>query len=644
MGIPAFLSKLEERNKETKKKFLKYLESDMESDSEIEREETGETGETGESEEEDESDDEEEDKSDKDIKRIYIDIQFVHGVIMEKNPELNLTNCNYDILIKLTINEIKTMIKRITEKTNCKILIFFESVPSVAKLQKNIQRKTKKIIRRKVEKELKTRLLIENGTKEEGLDSSETDTTFGVKHTYFNSEYTKYLIEAIENSDFEDVEIHSYNKDDKDNNKGEGEHRILNHIKKNISPENKNEIFYICTSDSDVILISVLLTNMLKHNITVNANIRKKNSNGKWIDINFFSKKFIKYAKTLVTVMNKKSIHDIINDLIFCLNLFGNDFIPGIYKLIEGNNEFENIIKTICRIDGNIINYDEKKLHHTINKTRLYTFIEKFSNENTNIKKEYYNLLVINDYKGDIKEDRKHLCYETICKQLDYGTYIYNSESKTNTKHMDIEKNRCGRMIRINMFNIREYDGKKIVTKLNQSFYSKSKMYEYDNEHLEEDITSETIISRATRYLEGLDFMVSLYFNSNTTIKTNYFWYYEYYKAPTVYELLLLGGTTIPSHNPKNEDIEYFDDIEYLKYIKKSVYFNIKNTVKKYLNIGYDEILSFDYKKRILFGYGVNNYNDMYLKQRYFIVPQDYKKSIIKLSCVEFNFKVYEKE
>jgi hypothetical protein len=94
-------------------------------------------------------------------------------------------------------------------------------------------------------------------------------------------------------------------------------------------------------------------------------------------------------------------------------------------------------------------------------------------------------------------------------------------------------------------------------------------------------LQAEADLARAKNYLEGLDFILDMYFNSIES-PPNYFWYYKYTKAPTLDEISnYLISNEISSHKENlPSDFDYLTREEYKSYMNCSCDKNI-NEIKR---------------------------------------------------------------
>ncbi len=583
---------------------------------------------------------------DKNISRMYIDFAFVITIVLEENPELNNSTPEVNkILISKTIDKLKELFK--IGSTNCEKHIYFESVASIAKLNEKINRRMCMILKKEVEKNLKETL---------GYIDGDPDKSNLVGKS-FGSEYINELIETMAKEKITHLYFHKYDQYNPDENKGEAEHRILNHIKK--SRIKTNDVFYICTSDTDLILISLILTNNLGRAIKgfkVNTMIYEKIQK-KYNLLYFDSKKYLEYLNGLFEGIDEYKIFKYINDLIFCMNILGNDFIPGLHK--ASAFDMNKIISYLKKQEKNIIFKFKEKYY--IDKNYLTSFLIQFKS----IKNEYdygsLKTVKIPDKQYLVDNYKKILCELLLEQQFTHGYYIYQSCFNDNSGKFGIDSidKTFQKLKRIretiitdpiifklsndsnnlktdktdnssdngSISNELESDNTPVYKiNINGPRYNSIDILKRDNNMFVELISNNEKELRAKNYLEGLDFILDMYFNS-TESPPNYYWYYKYTKAPSLNEISdYLITNEIPSHKENlPSDFDYFTRDEYKSYMNCACDKNINEIKRIYGKITYDNLTSVNHNKRIMFSHGVNHISEFYPKYKYYLDPVEWK-------------------
>ena len=175
---------------------------------------------------------------------------------------------------------------------------------------------------------------------------------------------------------------------------------------------------------------------------------------------------------------------------------------------------------------------------------------------------------------------------------------------------------------------------------INHPRYSNENILKKDNQLFVEVLTKKESNLRVKNYLEGLDFILDMYFNS-TISEPNYFWYYKYTKAPTLNQInYYLVKNSMPSHKQNlPSDIDYFTPNEYIQYIQCAVNKNIEEIKKIYGKITFDNIISTNHNNRIMFTHGINQLSHFYPKEKYFLDPIQWKKNKVpNYNVCTFNY------
>jgi hypothetical protein len=597
---------------------------------------------------------------DKNITRMYIDFAFVISIVLEENPELNDETVEVNkIVISKTIDKLKELFK--IGAVNCEKHIYFESVASTAKLNEKVNRRMCMMLKKEVENNLREIL----DYKDEEPDKS------NLVGKSFGSEYINELIHTISKEKITQLYFHKYDQYNPDENKGEAEHRILNHIKK--SRIKTNDIFYICTSDSDLILISLILTNNLGRAIKgfkVNTMIYEKIQK-KFNLLYFDSKKYLEYLNKLFVGIDDNKIFKYINDLIFCMNILGNDFIPGLHK--SSAFDLNKIISYLKKQEKNIIFKFKEKYY--IDKYCLTNFLLQFKSNKNEYDCESLKTIKIPD-KNYLTDNYRKILYNLLLEQqFTYGNYIYQSCFNDNSGKFGIDSidktfNKLKKIREIiitdpivfklsdksdkpdkpdnssdsgsvsNGDNLNSYPIYKI--NVNNSRYNSVDILKRDNNMFVEEITEKDKDSRAKNYLEGLDFILDMYFNSIES-PPNYFWFYKYTKAPSLDEISNYLITNEISSHKENlpSDFDYLTREEYKSYMNCACDKNINEIKKIYGQITYDNLTSVNHNRRIMFSHGVNHVSEFYPKYKYYLDPIEWKlNKNAKFDICVFNYVV----
>ncbi len=173
----------------------------------------------------------------------------------------------------------------------------------------------------------------------------------------------------------------------------EGEHKILQYIKKNCLNENTYVVYGL---DADLIFLMMTLTSKGFNNIYLMREAQQMESKDKSNGINFVSISIMKdcifdSVQSLTNDINLDK-SNVINDFIFICYLMGNDFLPHIPALDIYNNAIDKLLE--CYVDtvllyGYIINKTIDDIN--INNDVYYNFIIKLASDEEQTIIDNYN-------------------------------------------------------------------------------------------------------------------------------------------------------------------------------------------------------------------------------------------------------------
>lgn len=191
---------------------------------------------------------------------------------------------------------------------------------------------------------------------------------------------------------------------------GEGEKKIM----ENIIAEQHDGTVAIYSPDSDMIILSSILLNMVPRNCNIYV-IRydQQNKNYDIAFINIFIDNIIEYIKSnnnwLISDM------DTINDIMFIFTMFGNDFVHKI-ESIDAKKDSDILldiyIKTMYNKTKGIIKNGVVELHNMIEYFKDLSMYEGFLICDTYLSKRYKN------YKHLKSQFINHFWYDTLHKTL----------------------------------------------------------------------------------------------------------------------------------------------------------------------------------------------------------------------------------
>ena len=245
---------------------------------------------------------------------------------------LNLISTNLELLESKIINEIILYIKLLISQINPLITIYIaiDGVAPMAKIKHQRMRRFKAIYDKKY---------LESIAKKHNKDyQQEWNTSAITPGTIFMDNLTKHILSWIRSNKFSQKIIFSSSY-----TPGEGEHKILQHIRNSNIPPDNNIVIYGLDADLLFLAMSLQRPNIFLMRETsemeMNTNRSKKSTP---TDDDLFS--YISIDKLMETIyiimmqhINKPemtfSISNIVNDFIFLCYFCGNDFLPNIPSL-----------------------------------------------------------------------------------------------------------------------------------------------------------------------------------------------------------------------------------------------------------------------------------------------------------------------
>ena len=194
---------------------------------------------------------------------------------------------------------------------------------------------------------------------------------------------------------------------------GEGEHKIMNYLRKNNSIRNETNCIYGLDADLMILSMTLHVKNMyiLREHMIKNKIIPNK---FRFVSIDKIKKIIIKYVRKKWPIDSIKKVYsgNIINDVIFLLTFLGNDFVPNIPSL-ELNEDGLNILLDIY---SEVVQEIKKPLiinpkYCTINKDFFLSILKKLSEiEHESLitleenYKEYTNDILSQNFSNDVEK------------------------------------------------------------------------------------------------------------------------------------------------------------------------------------------------------------------------------------------------
>jgi hypothetical protein len=475
-------------------------------------------------------------------------IKFLEKNIEDTKHKINLvlelfpiSNENIKNAVKLDIvKHIEDLTKKYTKsKNNSDTLIYFDGIPSVAKIKEQLNRRIGMSI---------SKMLHQDIVKSKLINSSESL----IQKKLINNFPVISLDEPLINETREILIKKGFIV----NNKlkyGEAEHQIMTDLR---DEKFKNKNILLCSPDADLILLNMIIKVINNVNIDIYRETVISSSNFEFWDnieksekqkkqpISFYSRdiKFI-LINNLYESFNLKENQEILDFAYLCL-LLGDDFIPIISTL--SINILPKLIETYKKLNKPIIESDYK----SINYENLIEYIRELKNFENDV------------FIQKINKNNKKITNKLKESEQKYIEFL---------KFMKLTDN----IIIKKIF----YLDNGIIVKDDGSLKLLTKEFTKELVPLQED--------QMKNYLQGYKFIFDLYIKGNIT---NYKWVYQYNVAPSLnqiynylkdkrdYELNILFNY---SNNLESKNIKYFDLSTYKKYIEDNKNNILKNIIKK---------------------------------------------------------------
>lgn len=422
------------------------------------------------------------------IHNLYLDSNSIIYDAMRNIENTDISNIKTyeELLIKNVCLKIEEYIKNIKP---VEVLIAFDGVAPLAKLEQQRQRRYKSYFIKNIEDEIKKK---NNEYKEKKYIWNQSAITPGTEFMkklnlnikkYFKNP-KKFKCENIIISCSDEV--------------GEGEHKIFNYMRNN-KEQYKNKVTLIYGLDSDLIMLSLIHLYISEELYLFRENPGYDNELNKIYDKDELCIMNIKYlSHDIYDTLVKENFNDLTNeniknkiyDYILIYFLLGNDFMPHIPSLNIRTNGISIIIETYKSIfnkDETIYNGDKIKWN------KMKKLIQELANN------EHENLL--NEYKIINKEKEK------IFIAKDTKDEIHNF-SLLPTKNREIE------------YYIDPFQ--------------KGWEYRYYKKLFNLRINNDFRKQICNNYLEGLEWTMKYYTNGCI----NYRWYYKYNYPPLLCDLI----------------------------------------------------------------------------------------------------------
>lgn len=547
--------------------------------------------------------------TDKSVSRLYVDfVNIIHDVLAE-NKHLDNGKDESDVLI---IDKVLEKLKIIfSHYPNADKYIFFECIPTVAKIKEQYARRIFKKIQSDIEIDLKKKLKLE-------IDGKFDHQKFAIDSVFIT------LLSNKISSQFKHINIINF-KNDKI---GEAEHLIIQHIKNNKFI--KGNKFVIYSPDADVFLLSTIMTIIMnigfdEQQIVINAMRRSddiQNRSYYKIDTN----KYMDYLIKKVNGKKNKEQWKTIIDITYIFNLLGDDFIPVFDKFkVANSKEIFPIIFNSIKILNNqhILNYVKNKF--VINKQNLlkiFEYINTISLDDYEIR-PYKFMINVDKLNGENTMIHNKLVYDILIDGFQRGYYFYEKHTKSNKNNFYVTNknyNKPYNSVDNKFFIVKNQQKDQFIIKINNSIYNSISLIEIDKHHPNIQNTDDMI----KNYFEGYEFILDLYYNSCGTVENN-FWYYKYETSPRINKIIKwLKNNNISSYIHTHK-IPYFNTYQYKTYLSSLIDTNYSKLLSK-SHIEYDDLITIGNKiKSNIFNCFEKKYiNKCEIKREIFIDPIDF--------------------
>ena len=429
------------------------------------------------------------------LQHLYIDGNcLIHPIARKVYMEnLNLVLTNNELLETKIITEIITYIKLLINQVNPTntLYIAIDGVAPMAKIKHQRLRRFKAIYDKKMMEDLHIK-----HKKEYQVEWNTSAITPG---TIFMDNLTKYIISWIKSTKFSCNVIFSSSY-----TTGEGEHKILQHIRtSNISTKDNILIYGL---DADLLFLSLSLNRpniyLMRETSEMELNHKKKQDiqdDFSYLSIDILGETIFNITIENINKTDKEyEKYRIINDFIFLCYFCGNDFLPHIPSLnIKPHNKkipngidsifyaYSTAIDNLDNIEYlidispikinqklflsilRILTEDETTYYNDLYNNRRY--IKRLnSNDHFTIDKYNYEENIINNYKDEIQLGNPSL------KLIDWKYNYYKHYYKVNIDKTIIDDNSLNSCID---------DYIKGLVWINHYYFDKCKDYEWYYEH-----------------------------------------------------------------------------------------------------------------------------------------------------------------
>lgn len=452
-----------------------------------------------------------------DIDVLYIDANCLFHPVCFKTLDKYPNNKNVEsLMIDNIIQYIEYLIDHVSPN---QVYIAVDGVAPMAKINQQRSRRYKSAYENNIRNDIK---------KKYNKEINEWNNASITPGTVFMENLHNALIKYINNKNI-NIEYSSYHTN------GEGEHKILQHIKKYIT----DEIITIYGLDADLIFLSLASKKSNIYLLRERHVIKHKESIDDDND-NDFDKPVMSYVSidglkwcindkimsNIENILNKENIKglskiDFTDDFIFLCFILGNDFVPHMPSLNIYTGGLDIIIKQYSKIYSEynvpIVNKKLMKINMIFLKLLLFEISKMETYYFTNIQPKY---MLLN--KKPIKTSNMN----------DYDKEIWEYENKLDNDNNNID--------------------------FGQEGY-KTRYYNYY--YCTDEYSKEFIDTLCKKYMEGLQWTFQYYFNECIS----WHWQYDYINSPFISDLYkYIEESNIDINNvifEKSEPITCFEQL-----------------------------------------------------------------------------------
>jgi hypothetical protein len=448
--------------------------------------------------------------------------------------------------------------------------IFFDGVPSIAKLKEQLIRRIEPIISNNIQKKLYNELELEIDN--DKFNINEFLPYLSISYNIQISVDTPIINELIYKfkTNTPDIYINDISK------YGEAEHQIMRFIENNGYQKGENKFFkksiLLSSPDSDLILFAFIMycknyyIDIYKYEFISDNNFL---FNTEFSLINPYCEQveYILIEQLIKNMLTRgydinQSVCNKLLDLTFILLILGDDYLPTIPNIDVNNiSDIIFIYNNYKKNNSNIIyiqtNFGINISKYVLNFNNFKIFLNLMSEYKN---KQNYSLNEIKLEKLKYKINNNKIKDDDYCKVKEYYFIDYTNKEEIFKKIYYFNKGLIMDTVNTNIYN---------------NFLTIN----------EEDFFSPCTEEMLKKYCEGCSFIIDIYYNNNLQ---NYFWYYPFEKSPRMNEIADYIQTKIKSYTNtfdyynKNTDSPHglFDNIskEYKYFSRKqySLYINKK--------------------------------------------------------------------